>query len=100
MNNEKGDNIDAETIKAVGLRPTNVLLNAETALSAHVYEYPNLEHVYVMDSDLYGNSLPKDSCFLAFDGQHGLIGKDLKLETLKNASAEEIKKIVQDNNKG
>ena len=100
MRNYTEGTIDAETIKAVGLKPTNTLLNAATALCARVYEYPSLEHVYVMDSDLYGHSLPKDSCFLAFDGRHGLMGKDLKVETLKHASVKEIEKIVQANNKG
>lgn len=100
MINNNEDNIDAETIESIGLRLTNKRLNAETALSARVFEYPHLENVYIMESDLYGNTMPKDSCFLAFNGQHGLIGKHLKVETLKRLSVMEIEKMVQDNNEG
>jgi hypothetical protein len=94
------DNIDAETIKVVGLRLTDKPINAETALSARIFKYPQLENVYIMESDLYGNTMPKDSCFLAFNGQHGLIGKHLKVETLKHSSIWQIKKMVQENNEG
>ncbi len=97
-NNE--DNIDAETIETLGLRLTNKPINAETALSARVFEYPHLKNVYIMESDLYGNTMPKDSCFLAFNGKHGLIGKHLKVETLKRSSVMDIEKMVQDNNEG
>ena len=100
MINHNEDNIDAETIKAVGLKLTNVPINAATAPSARIFEYPHLENVYIMESDLYGNTMPKDSCFLAFTGQHGLIGKHLKVETLKHSSVLDIQKIVEDNNDG
>jgi hypothetical protein len=100
MINENEVNIDAETIKALGLRLSNKPINAETALSARIFEYPLLEHVYIMESDLYGNTMPKDSCFLAFNGQHGLIGKHLKVETLKRSSVTDIEKMVQENNEG
>ena len=53
-----------------------------------------------MESDLYGNTMPKDSCFLAFYGSHGLIGKHLRVETLKNASVTDIKKMVESNSEG
>jgi hypothetical protein len=53
-----------------------------------------------MENDLYGNKMPKDSCFLAFTGQHGLMGKHLKVETLKNATIKEIKDMVESNNEG
>ncbi len=53
-----------------------------------------------MECDLYGNLMPKNSCFLAFYGHHGLIGKHLKVETLKNASVEDIKKMVDSNLEG
>jgi hypothetical protein len=53
-----------------------------------------------MESDLYGNTMPKDSCFLAFSGLHGMVGKHLKVETLKQLSIMEIKKMVHDNNEG
>ncbi len=50
-----------------------------------------------MENDLYGNVMPKDSCFLAYYGNHGLIGKHLKVETLFNASVSEIRDMVQSN---
>jgi hypothetical protein len=100
MINENEVNIDAETIKTLGLRLSNKPINAETALTARIFEYPLLEHVYIMESDLYGNTMPKDSCFLAFNGQHGLIGKHLKVETLKRSTMKDIEKMVHDNNEG
>ena len=93
-------NIDSETIRNLNLRLSNKHINAETALTARVFEYPHLDNVFVMESDLYGNTMSKDSCFLAFHGQHGLVGKHLKVETLKNASVEDIKKMVANNNEG
>jgi hypothetical protein len=53
-----------------------------------------------MESDLYGNKMPEGSCFLAFNGHHGLMGKHLKLETLRNSSVEDIKKMVESNLEG
>ena len=53
-----------------------------------------------MESDLYGNIMPKGSCFLAFNGKRGLIGKHLKVTTLKSASVEEIKKMIEANAEG
>ena len=100
MINNNEENIDDETIEAVGLKLTNVPINAVIAPSARIFEYPHLENVYIMESDLYGNTMPKGSCFLAFNGQHGLIGKHLKVETLKRLSAIEMEKMVQDNNEG
>jgi hypothetical protein len=44
--------------------------------------------------------MPEGSCFLAFYGSRGLIGKHLKMETLVNASAEDIQKMVTSNNEG
>jgi hypothetical protein len=93
-------NIDAETICHLGLQLSDQSINAETAFSARVFEYPNLDNVYIMESDLYGNTMPKDSCFLAFNGLHGMVGKHLKVETLKHLSIMEIKKMVNDNNEG
>jgi hypothetical protein len=100
MINTNEDNIDAETIEALGLRLTDKRVNADTALSARVFEYPHLENVFIMESDLYGNTMPKDSCFLAFNGQHGLIGKTLKVETLKRSTVTDIEQMVQHNNEG
>ncbi|MGB8191158.1 MAG: hypothetical protein WCF67_04520 [Chitinophagaceae bacterium] len=92
--------INEETIRKIGLRPSDKPINAQIAPGARVFDYPHLEGVFVMESDLYGNKMPKDSCFLAFNGQHGLIGKHLKVETLQNASREEIKNMVENNNEG
>ena len=93
-------NIDKETIEKVGLRIADKPVNAQIAPNARVFEYPYLDNVFVMESDLYGNPMPENSCFLAFYGKHGLIGKHLKIETLKNASVEDIKKVVEGNSEG
>jgi hypothetical protein len=91
-------NIDQETISKVGLRLSHQSINAQITPDARVFIYPFLEDVFVMENDLYGNKMPKDSCFLAFNGQHGLMGKHLKVETLKNATIKEIKDMVESNN--
>ena len=93
-------NITKETISKVGLRLSDKHINAETDLTARVFEYPHLKDVYIMENDLYGNIMPKDSCFLAFYGRHGLIGTQLSVEKLRNASLEDIKNIVQVNTEG
>lgn len=100
MNIQQEDNIDDQTIMVLGLRRTYKHINAQTALSARVFEYPDLEEVYIMESDLYGNKMPKGLCFLAFNGQHGLIGKQVKIETLRTATVADIKQMVQANNDG
>ena len=97
MTNNEDFNIDDETIRKVGLQQSVKHINAQTAPNARIFEYPGLENVFIMESDLYGNTKPKGSCFLAFDSNHGLIGKHLKVETLKNASMEDIKKMVESN---
>ena len=93
-------NIDEETISKIGLQLSDKPINAQVAPNARVFEYPNLDNVFIMESDLYGNRMPKNSCFLAFYGHHGIIGKHLLVETLKNASLEDIKKIVESNLEG
>ncbi len=100
MTNIRDFNIDEETINKIGLRPSDKLNIAQIPPNARVFEYPHLDNVFVMESDLYGNTMPKDSCFLAFYGNHGLIGKHLKVETLRNASIEDIKKMVESNSEG
>ena len=98
---DKKFHIDAETIESLGLQLTDNPLTAEAVpLSARVYTYPHLENVYIMETDLYGEPMPKDHCFLAFNGQHGLIGKPLKIEKLRRSSVTDIKKIVEENNQG
>jgi len=93
-------NIDEKTISKIGLRLTDNPINAPMATNARVFEYPHLKDVFIMESDLYGNIMPKDHCFLAFYGSHGLMGKHLKVVTLKNASVEDIKKMVASNSEG
>ena len=84
MNVDYEENLDDGTIKSIGLRLTDKHINAETAPSARVFEYPHLPDAYIMESDLYGNRMPKDSCFLAFNGPHGMIGKHVRVETLRH----------------
>ncbi len=93
-------NIDEEIISKLGLRLSDKPINAQIAPNARVFEYPHLENVFIMESDLYGNRMPKNHCFLAFNGRNGLIGKHLKVETLKDASEEDIKNIVLSNAEG
>ncbi len=93
-------NIEAETINQIGLRVSEKQINAHIAPDARVFEYPGLENVFVMESDPYGNIMPKGSCFLAFFGNHGLIGKHLRVEELKNASVDDIKKMVASYSEG
>ena len=97
MNNTNESNINIETINKVGLRISDKKINSDINNEARVFEYPHLENVFIMENDLYGNVMPKDSCFLAYYGNHGLIGKHLKVETLFNASVSEIRDMVQSN---
>jgi hypothetical protein len=100
MTNTINDNINSKTVRELGLRVSDKKINAVISPLARVFEYPYLDNVFIMENDLYGHVMPKDSCFLAFYGNHGLIGKDLKVETLKNASVEEIKDMVECNMQG
>ncbi len=100
MINSNDFNIDEETISEIGLQLSDKPINAQIAPNSRVFKYPYLDNVFIMESDLYGNTMPKNSCFLAFYGTHGLIGKHLKVQTLKNASVEDIKKMVESNSEG
>lgn len=93
-------NIDNETISKIGLQLSGKHINAQIAPGARVFDYPHLSDVFIMESDLYGNRMPKESCFLVFNGQHGLIGKHLRVETLKNATVADIKKMVETHSEG
>jgi len=93
-------NIDDETISKVGLRLSEKQINAQVAPNARVFEYPGLNNVFVMESDLYGNTMPAGSCFLASLGNHGLIGRHLKIETLRHATSEEIKTMIESHAEG
>lgn len=93
-------NIDEETISKLGLIITNKQINAPSTPHARVFEYPHLDNVFIMENDLYGTTRPEHTCFIAFNGRHGLVGKQLSIEELKNASAEDIRKLVADNSEG
>jgi len=93
-------NIDEETISKIGLRLSNEHINAQIAQGARGFEYPHLDNVFIMESDLYGNTMAKDSCFLAFYGHHGLIGKELNVKVLKKLSVEDLKSMVESNREG
>jgi len=100
MNDIHEYNIDEETIRELGLQRSTKPVNAHIAPNARVFEYPGLENIFIMENDLYGNIMPKDSCFLAFYGNHGLIGKHIKLKTLRHSSVQDILDIVANNNEG
>lgn len=100
MYNSRQFNLDQETIEQLGIRQSDKSVNAQIAPDARVFEYPGVENVYIMESDLYGNAMPEGSCFLAFEGRAGMMGKHIKIETLRKSSIEEIKKMVEDNQAG
>ena len=100
MKNITVNNINSKTISKLGLRLSDKKVNAVISPEARVFEYPYLDNVFIMENDLYGNIMPKDLCFLAFNGHHGLIGKDLSVETLRNSTLADIKKIVECNMEG
>src|SRR5688572_5493233 len=97
MTSQPAFNIDKETIRKVGLQLSDAPFNAQITPDARIFKYPGLSGVFIMESDLYGNTMPKGSCFLVFDGVHGLVGKHLLVETLKNASVEDIASMVDIN---
>lgn len=94
------NNLTQETIHLLGLRQTNKSINAQIALNARVFEYPHMDAVYIMESDLYGNTMPEGCCFLAFDGRSGLMGKHITIDALKNSTIEDVRKMVEDHNRG
>ena len=94
------NNIDDATIQKLGLRISDKPVNAQIAQGSRIFEYPHLENVFVMESDLYGNTMPKNSCFLAFNGKHGLMGKHMTTEALANSTLADIRHIVETNTDG
>lgn len=90
-------NIDNETIQKVGLKPSDAPINAQIAPNARIFAYPNLPEVYIMESDLYGNPMPKGSCFLAFKGKYGFVGQHMTVDALKKSSVEDIKALISTN---
>ena len=100
MGNTTNFNIDEETISKLGLRLSKGDINAQIAPNARVFEYPGLDNVFIMESDLYGNTMPEGTCFLVSLGNHGLIGRHLKIDTLKHAGKEDIKALVESHSEG
>lgn len=94
MVDPKSFNIDAETIRKVGLVKSDAPINAQTASDARIFSYPGLKEVYIMESDLYGNPMPKGSCFLAYKGNYGFVGQHLLIETLKNSKPDDITALI------
>lgn len=93
-------NLDDETIASIGLILSDKPIITEKPHQARVFEYPHLKNVFIMECDLYGNLMPEGSCFLAFNGTHGLIGEHLKIETLKNSTPDDIRQRVEKDRKG
>jgi hypothetical protein len=100
MININANNISEDIISKIGLRLSDKPINAEISHHARVFEYPHLKDVFIMENDLYGNVMPKGSCFLVFCGRNGLIGKEITVEKLKNSSPGEIENLVNSNNEG
>ena len=100
MSNTNPFHLDRVTIKQLGIQRTYKNPIAHIVPDARVFEYPGIENVFIMESDLYGNPMPEGSCFLTFEGRAGWMGKHLKIEKLKNSSKEDIRKIVENNHSG
>ncbi len=92
--------LDSETIAVLGLVKSEKSINASVAPDARIFQFSNIENVYIMENDLYGNPMPEGTIFLVFEGRAGLLGKQISVERLRNSSEEEIRKIVQDNHNG
>jgi len=93
-------NFDDKTIAELSLTKAFKPINAHLASDARIFQMAELEDIYIMESDLYGNVMPSGSCFLAFNGRNGLMGKHMLIETLKKSSIANIRRIVDDNNSG
>lgn len=99
MNNQKV-NLDDATIKKVGLVLTSKPINAHIAPDARIFRFPGVEKLYIMESDLYGNTMPEDSCFVAFYGKNGLVGKHLRVETLVTMTKDDMRSLMESNCNG
>ena len=97
MADSKVYNIDDATIKKLGLQKTEAPEHSNIDPATRLFTFPNVENAYIMENDLYGNPMPAGSCFLAFQGKHGFVGQHLSIETLKNASAKDIKALIDAN---
>ena len=94
MINEATSRIDTELIRQFELEPSAIPEGAQLAVNARVYTFPQLESVFVMESDFYGNRMPEGSCFLAFQGKRGLLGRHINIDSLRKCSLDEVQKIV------
>ena len=92
--------LTSQVLDKAGLQLSDKKINAAVSPDALVYEFRQLAGVYIMENDLYGNVMPEDSCFLAFEGAHGLMGKHLKLDTLMTSSLSQIRELVAMHNEG
>jgi len=100
MVHPKSINLSDEAIQKLGLQLTDKHVSDQLANDVRVFEYPHLDNVFIMESDLYGNVMPGESCFLAFYGKNGLMGKHLTVEKLMGASVEDVKRMVASNEEG
>jgi hypothetical protein len=100
MANLKTINISDEAIATLGLKLTDKHVSDQLDSNSRVFEYPHLDDVFIMESDLYGNVMPNQSCFLAFHGKNGLMGKHLTIEKLMGASVDDVRHMVDANVEG
>jgi hypothetical protein len=94
------ERINDITIKQIGLCISDNPANAQSAEGCRIFDYPGLENVFVMESDLYGNAMPENSCFIAFNGKHGLMGKHMTVEALAKSTMADIRHLVESNTEG
>jgi hypothetical protein len=76
---ENNNRFEDEAANSERLAAIAQKINAHIAPDARIFEYPGLDNVYIMEGDLYGNTMPDGSCFPASLGNHGLIGRHLKI---------------------
>jgi hypothetical protein len=93
-------NLSEKKIAELGLILSDEKINATISPESRVFKYPALDNVFVMESDLYGNPMPEHSCFLAFEGRNGLIGKHITIDKLTRSSIDDIREIVAVNIEG
>ena len=80
MTNNEEFSIDEETISKIGLRLSDKSSKAKITSEARVFDYPNLENFKTRFTVK--------------------IGKHLKVETLKNASPQDIRNMVDNHKEG
>jgi len=91
--------VSKQVISNLSLQLTDKL-DTVSELTGKIYKYPNIKDVYILEKDLYGNSMPEGYCFLAFSGSHGMIGRQLSLKTLEKASEEDMRILIESNEQG